>query len=337
MTIHDRTGLQRLAWARLSETSYHPGKLALLHTGAAAAFSLILMLLNHLLSQQIADTGGLSAVGLQAGLSTAQTMLSITSLVVAPFWDMGFVYATVRIARGEHTEPATLLRGFQRFGPVLRLQLLQGILYAGIAFFSIQLSSGIYMLTPFATPLMEAVQTIPAEELTVDAIMAAAAKPEIMIPMYVVAAAVTGALMIPVYYRFRLAQFLIVDDPKIGALMALGMSNRLMRRNRWAMFRLDLRFWWFYGLQLVSAALCYGDVLAGALGIQLPVSETVAFFGFFLLHCVVQLVLAWFAVSPVKVTYAVSYDVLRQMAENPAPLPAKPVPWDYPVDDKKAE
>ena len=339
MDIRDRQGLRLRAKESLAAASYHPGKLALLHTGAAAALSLLMTLLNFILSKQIAGTGGLAGMGLQSILSTAQAMLSIISLVVIPFWELGFVYATARMARKAPTQPKDLLRGFLRFGPALRLALLQGVLYVGIALLSVQLSSGIYLLTPFSMQLMQAMEQLPLQEMTSQEMMLAVAQmdPGLMIPMYVISALVLAALAIPVHYRFRLAQYLIVDDPKIGALVALGMSHRLMRHNRWAMFRLDLSFWWFYGLKLLSVLVGYGDVLCAALGIPLPISETAGLFGFFIIHCGVQLVMAWYFASPVGVTYATAYDVLREMALDAEPSLVKNFPWDYLPEQEKPE
>lgn len=327
MDIRDRQQLRARAGAALSEAAYSPGKLALIHTGTAVALSLILTVLNYILSEQISGTGGLSGMGLRSVLSTAQTVLSILSIAVMPFWELGFVYAALRMARREQTEPGNLLQGFRRFGPALRLTLLQGLIYLAIVILCINISSGIFVMTPFSQPLLEVMETMSAETVTMEALMAEASGA--LIPFYCIFAVLLAAIAIPVLYRFRLAQYLIVDEPKLGALAALGTSHRLMRYNRWAMFRLDLSFWWFYALQLLSSVLAYGDVLASALGIRLPVSDNAAFFGFYVLHCVSQPLIAWRFASPVAVTYATAFEVLQEMQKDAEPPMVRNFPWDF--------
>lgn len=327
MTIHDRPALHAQAAQALNRASYHPGKLALLHTGAAVVLSLVLTVLNFILTRQMDTTGGLSGMGLRSILSTAQTMLSICSMVVMPFWEMGFVYAAIRMARGEQTAPGHLLQGFRRFGPILRLTLLQSLVYVAITVLSLNISSGIFILTPFSQPLMELMQGVYAETVTMEQMMESAVSA--LIPMYCIFGVIFAALALPVVYRFRMAQYAILEDSKIGALAALGTSNRLMRYNRWALFRLDLTFWWFYGMQILSTVIGYGDMLLPALGLTLPVSEDVAFFGCFLIHGLCQLGIAWKFASRVAVTYATAYDTLRAQAEDAPPPLVKHLPWDF--------
>ena len=327
MDIRDRQGLRQRAAEALSRAVYSPAKLALLHTGAAVALSLVLTALNFMLTRQMDGTGGLAGMGLRSILSTVQTMLSLVSIVVMPFWEMGFVYAAIRIARGERAEPETLLQGFRRWGPVLRLTLLQALIYVAIMVLSINISSGIFILTPFSQPLAELIQSLP-DETVIDAQFMAKAS-SALVPLYCVFGVLFAAFALPVAYRFRMAQYAIMDDPKIGALAALGTSNRLMRYNRWALFRLDLSFWWFYGLHVLSTLFGYGDILAGTLGIALPISEDAAFFVSFLLHGVCQLAIAWWFASRVAVTYAKAYDALRVQAEDAEPPLVKNLPWDF--------
>jgi uncharacterized membrane protein len=55
----------------------------------------------------------------------------------------------------------------------------------------------------------------------------------------------TLCLIIPgiiAYYRYRLAFFILVDNPNIGPLEAINISKELMRGNKWKLFCLDLSF-----------------------------------------------------------------------------------------------
>lgn len=327
MDIRDRQGLRQRAAEALSRAAYSPAKLALLHTGAAVALSLVLTALNFVLARQMDGTGGLAGMGLRSVLSTAQTMLGIASMIVMPFWEMGFVYAAIRIAREKRAEPETLLQGFRRWGPVLRLMLLQGLVYVAIFFLSINISTAVFVLTPFSQPIAEMIETLSAETVIDAQLMAQMSSG--LIPLYCIFGILFAAFALPVAYRLRMAQYVIMDDPKIGALAALGTSNRLMRYNRWALFRLDLSFWWFFGLQLLSTLLGYGDLLIVALDIALPISEDAAFFVSFVLNSLCQLAIAWWFASRVAVTYAKAYDALRTQAEDAEPPLVKNLPWDF--------
>lgn len=327
MNIRDRQALRRRGAEALSRAAYSPGRLALIHTAAAAGLSLILTILNVLLTDRIGDTGGLSGMGLRTVLTTAKSLIGILNLIAVTFWEIGFVYAALKMARQQRAEPADLLQGFRNFWPVLRLKLLEGAIYLAVTILCINIGSTVFLMTPFAAPLAEAIQTMDPAGVTPEALMAALE--EILVPLYLVMGLVTGVILVPILYRFRMARYLIMDDPSMGALRALGTSNALMRNNRGALLRLDLSFWWYYGLQLLCLGLYYGDVIAAALGITLPVSSTAALFLCFGIYCVGMLLLARFFVSPVATTYAVAYDTLREMRRDAEPRLVRNFPWDF--------
>lgn len=329
MHIQDRRSLRCAAAEALSQASFHPGKLALIHTGAAAALSLLLTVINLFLADQIGETGGLSGIGLRSVLTTAQSTLGILSAVLLPFWEMGFLFAAMKMARKESATPMDLFQGFRRFGPVLRLFLLEILLYFSIMILSANIGSFLFMLTPFAQPLAEIMSSITPENITATMETAMDTLMEAAVPMYVIIGIVLAALAIPVLYRFRMARYLILDEPKLGALQALGTSHKLMRHNRWSLFRLDLSLWWYYLLTVLCAVLAYSDALLPTLGITLPFSETAALLLSFGLYCIAQLLLAWFFLSPVAVTYATAYDTLKEMQKGAEPRLTKNFPWDF--------
>ncbi len=322
MDIRNIRQLKKATASTLSSAVYPPKQLALLHTGLALGVSVLLTVLQFILSQQIDGTGGLSGLGARSVLSTVQTVLNLANTLLLPFWELGFVYAALQMARGQEAGPASLLQGFRRFFPALRLLLLQFILYIGIGILSAQISLMIFIVSPFSQSLFALLQDF--NQMTLDGDALAAVLPALL-PLYGIMLALFCAIAIPLSYRFRMAQFVLLDQPNTGALKALGASHRMMRYNRFALFRLDLSFWWFYGLQILSAVLCYGDVLLTALGISLPISEDISFFLFFGLHLALQLLLLWQAGSYVQTTYATAYDVLRPEQEDKT---TKNLPWD---------
>ena len=90
--------------------------------------------------------------------------------------------------------------------------------------------------------------------------------------------------------------------------MAMLRSRILMFNHRWELAKLDLSFWWYYLLLILSMGLCYADVILGMLGVSLPVSEQVAFWGSLVLGLMAQLALRTLLGPKVEVTYAHCYD-----------------------------
>ena len=107
-------------------------------------------------------------------------------------------------------------------------------------------------------------------------------------------------------------------------------SAALLRRRRWQLFLLDLRFWWYYGLKLLCMALLYSDLLLEAAGIPVSGSDVT-----FLLTYVLYLA-ALFGVEVcfrprVDTAYACAYETLKEMGpilKKPAPATPQKMPWD---------
>lgn len=298
--------LKNTAAERLSNASYSPGRLALIHAGAAVALSLLMTLVNFLLTRQMDNTGGLTGIGMRTALSTAQMLLLMVGSAAIPFWDAGFLRANLCISRGEQAKPATLLEGFRRFGVVLRLTLIRGVFVVMVAVFCLQAASMIFMMLPMSDSFVEqAMKLIEAGAVIDEA--AVAELMEHMLMVYVLWAVFALIVLVPLLYRFRLADWAIMDrTPK--ALAAFGLSGICTRGNRFSLFRLDLSFWWYYALHLLSAILAYGDILLSAFGVNL--NADVAFFVFYLLSLGISLLVAWRFAPLVQTTYALAYDDL---------------------------
>lgn len=332
MDIRDRRALKSEAGQALSTASCNPRKIVLLYAGAAGVMMLLLSAFSLLLQQQIAQTGGLSGLGARTALSTVQTVLQYVGTVVLPFWNMGYLFVVLAISRGQSAAPSTLLEGFRKFGPVLRFWLLENLIFLGLAIVCFYPSMMLYLMTPLAAPLVSALEPlVPDAAMATDptALLEDPAVASAMMPMLVVFLIVYLLVAAPLFYRFRMAEFALVDNPKAGAIAAFRSSFRMMRGNRLALFRLDLSFWWFYALEALTAALCYGDSILAALGVSLPLSGDWAYFLFYALGLAAQTALYFWAKNQVTVTYAKAYDAL---GHNPIPRPApvpKNQPWSY--------
>lgn len=319
MDIRNRQALRHEAEQALSQASYDPRRLVVIHTAITMGASALVMLINFLLSTQIEGTGGLSGLGMRAVLSTAQTVLQLGLTILLPFWQMGLTYCILRIARTENVDTMDLRAGFSRVGPILRQQLLQLGLYFLIGMLSANIGSSIYFFSSFSDGLMEKLMAINEQfaadpnRIIDDATMALLV--EEMIPMVVITLVVYAAILIPVMYRLRMSAYALMDDDRPGAIESMRISGRLMRGNRFQVFRLDLSFWWFFLLQGMTILLCYADVLLPMIGISLPGSASVWSLICYLVYAVAQVALYWWAGARVETTYAVAYCGLRQMRQ----------------------
>lgn len=331
MDIRDRNALMQYADEALGSASYSPRKLMLIHSAVGVGASLLVTLANFLLTRQIDTTGGLANLGLRTVLTTIQMLLQYGIMLVLPFWEYGIFYAAIRTCRSEVAGPDTLLRGFRRFGPVLRTMLLQGVIYYLIALGCSYVLIFVVMLSPLAMDLLLAVMSAEAiegavgqittmEELeallmdeaalneAIEALMPAL-MPVILILLAVFCVLYCGVILV-VSYRLRMMPYLILDEQKRGAIEALRMSNRMTKGWKMDLFKLDLRFWWYYALQAVTVVLCYAPELLSLAGITLPISADAAFWLFYVIYAVAQLALYVLARPKVETVFAAAYDSL---------------------------
>lgn len=311
MDIRNRHGLKMAAADALTCAPNHK-KLVLLWAGVSSALPFLACVISFALDHQIAGTGGLSGIGLRSVLTTVQSLLSLVTSTLLPFWALGYTAAVLRFSRKEPVGYPTLLEGFRRFGPALRLMLLEILIYAAVCFACVQIGSTVLSFTPLAEPVYQILNN------SQDALLSGVIDESIlqsvtdaMIPILLICGVLCIIVLIPVTYRLRLADLCIVDTPGCGALQAIRESSRLMRRNSMSLFRLDLSFWWFYLLQSLLGILSYGDVILPLLGISFTFNADIAFFLFYIAALLAQLLLLYFFSNKVQTTYALFYNTLR--------------------------
>ena len=296
----------------------NPKRIILIHTGIVVLVSLVLMLADFLLEQQIGNTGGLSGLGTRSALETLQSVLQMAQSIVLPFWQMGYLYYTLKLAQGEDVGTAGLTEGFRRFGAILRLKLMMGLILFLVMMASSYLASTVFMFTPWSDPLLEAL--LPMMEGTMD--------PEAMLeiyesislstvmPMMVIFVICLIALVIPVYYRYRMADLWLMDHSDRGAFAALRASRMMMRGNCLSVFKIDLHFWWFFALDLLISLLPACALILPQLGIALPLDESVASLVFYAVYLILLLALYYWRQNEVSVTYAHVYEALKPTEEE---------------------
>ena len=321
MTLHP-SFLRRQANEQLRQISYDPKKLVLLHTAVALGASLAIALLNYVCDLLIAGTGGLSGMGMRSILSTLQAVLTNGLNFAFPFWNMGLIYSALRWYSENNATPKDLLQGFRRFGAVLGLEIITGILFLILGFVLFQISSVLFMLTPFSASFIALLEpmlqngglqseALPSEE----ALMAMG---ESLLPLLIVFGVLYLAVSVVVFYRLRFARYALMEG--MGAVRATIHSFRITKKQSLGVFRLDLSFWWFYLLQILTVAISYGGFLLEFLGFTLPIPQEESYLIFLGLSNVCQCALLWQYQSHVSATYCLAYRVLSDRLDAPEVL-----------------
>lgn len=315
MDIRNRRALKQEAAAALSAAPDQK-KIITLYIGVSLLLSLVVTVVNHLLENMVADTSGLSNIGTRTILQTVQTVLPMAQLAVVTFWDYGYQATAMRIARRQSVEPRELTDGFHIWGPILRLTILQYMISFGLTFASIYLGSMVFVFSPFAAPLSEALAphvttTVPATEVLLADPAIVSAVMDSMLPMIGIILVICLLLAVPVMYLFRMSAYCLLDNPRAGALAALLESRKMMRRNRMHLLKLDLSFWWYHLLTLALTAICYGDVLLPLVGVALPFGETASTFLFYGIYMVACFAFTYVFRNQMEVTYVNAYEALK--------------------------
>ena len=333
MNIRDRHSIHESANRALAQAQGEPRKILLIYLCIVTGLSLVMSALSVLLSNRIADTGGLGNLGLRSILSTGQAILPLVQMLILLGLEMGYCSTVLRISRGQPVSQETLFGGFRRFFPLLRATILQYLFYFALAFLCMYISIYIFLMLPMSSrfydlmmPLVDSVSTLEGT-LTLDEATLTAAYGTMM-PLLWIFLGMFLLVFIPMYYNFRMVTYRLIDEPYPRARLALRESRIMMRRNRFALFRLDLSFWWFYAMQVLVMVLCYGDVLLPLCGITLPFSDTVSYFLFLSLSLALQFAVYYFAMNRIAVTYAVAYATLLPKQEAEPEVPQAPsAPW----------
>lgn len=333
MNIRDRRAIHHAARVSLEGDRKNARHILLIYLIIVTGLSLLVTGISVALNDRIADTGGLGSMGLRSVLSTAQSVLPLARLLILLGLELGYCGVALRISRGEPVEPSMLFQGFRRFFPLLGATILQALIYLALIMVCIYAGTYIFLMLPMSeefnalmAPLAESMTVLDTTAALDDATLLAAF--DAMMPMYWIVAALFLPLFVPMYYRYRMVSYRLVDQPRPRAMAALRESSTMMRRNRFALLRLDLSLWWFYLLQVVIVLVGYGDMLLPLLGITLPLSATAASLLCFGLSLALQFVIYLLTMNRVAVTYATAYDALLPKEQTAQKAPQTPaVPW----------
>ena len=287
-----------------------PKKAILVYTSILTGLSLLTSILLVLLDQRISNAGGLSKMDTRSILSTVRSILPVVQTMLLICLEMGYLSAAMRFARKQYADHRDLKSGFRYLAPMLRMVLLQALIYAVILLAVMNVVSWLYLISPLSQPLTDAIAQVPDITAALDdQALATLFLP--MLPMLVITMAVFALIAIPLAYRYRMANYRLLDHPREGARAALRNSRYMMRGNCFRLFKVDLHFWWYYLLLFLATVICYGDSILPLAGIQLPISEAAAYFLFYILYLAIQFVLFYLFRNRLEVTYTTAYEAIR--------------------------
>lgn len=307
--------LPSLAGQRLSGAP--AGKrIVLIYAGIVTALAVLTTLVSYLLDLQIDKSGGLSGMGTRSILSALQTTLPLIQSAVIMCLALGYRAAMLRIAREQYVSPQTLRLGFSRFWVLLRSAILQGLIVLTIGIASMYLATTLFVFSPWSDPLVEVMTPLVTGTtvLNPDLVLTDAVAAQLlsaMVPMMIIFLVVFTLAALPVMLRYHMVDYVIIDKPGTGALAALRESRTMMRGNCKKLLGLGFRMWWYYLALAAATFLCYGDQLLPLIGVTLPISGTVAFYGFYILYLAAQFAIFYFLANRVEVTYALAYEAVR--------------------------
>lgn len=308
------TSLHQKAKKLLGDGDGSPRKLVLFHTVVALGAPLLVTVLNYLLEMQIAKTGGLGGMGTRSTLETLQSTLESAVMILLPFWEIGILYAALCWRKGEDVSKRHLTEGLRRFVNVFALRFWSGAVYVVLGIVTLYASTIMFAMTPLANPIMdmlgelgdavtpEQLQEMMTPELTQQMM------PK-MIPLFIIFGVNYAAVCIPLFFRLRFAEFILLDG--YGGIRSMLQSFRLTRRSFWQVVKLDLHFWWFYVLEVLCMVICYGSAVLALLGIHLPMSNDASFFLFYTVGIFLQGILFWRYQDVRLTTYCMAYDALQ--------------------------
>ena len=316
MDFNNRRHMHAVAADRLENAQSVP-RIALTYGGIVVLSSFLATTVNFGLGQLTNQYGGLQNMGTRTILSTIRSMLPILMQLLLMALELGFVSTMLRVSRRQFASAQGLRMGFDRFWPLIKVTVLQSCLYLVAVMGSFYLSMQIFMITPLSNPVMEVLSPLLQSSGALNP-MTMLEDPNLtgqltaaMAPLFVLMGIVMLCACLPLFYHYRLVNYIIIDKPSIPALAALGESWRLMKHNCLGMFKLDLSMWWYYLAMAGCMVLCYGDVILSLFGVSLPMSGTVSYFLTLILYLLGSLAVICVLRPRVEITYALAYDSLR--------------------------
>ena len=318
MDIRNIRELKSAAGRRLEQAA-ESRKIILIYSAISILSALLVTVITYCLDLRVENLGGLSNMGTRSVLTTVSAVLPVVLNIALMCLELGFLAAMIRIGRGLYTSVQTLRAGMPRFWAMIRTNLLILTLCFVVGMAAFYLATMVFVMTPFSDTAMEILLPIVTSADPTMLVLEESVELQLMdalIPLFVIFSIVFLVLMLPITYRYRMANYVLMHDPAAGAFAALRRSRNMMRGNCMALFKIDLSVWWYYGLSMLSMLVCYGELFFAAAGITLPMSRTVSFFLYYGLSLAIVFSTNIFFRGRVGVIYAMVFDAIRPKEES---------------------
>lgn len=290
-------------------------KVAMAFVAVLAGISLLQQVLNLLLPLLFPVKEGLAGLGAQSIMQTVTTVIGLVCTILTVLWQPGIIYSSIRAVRGQSVEKEDLTQGFYRIGPVIRLLLLRVvIMMLVIMACSYAVSFVMTLFIPITESTMEAMLTI-MEGGTVTPSMVQSLL-TMLLPTFIVMFIAILVLTVHMNYRFILADYFIIDDPKRGAMQALVLSNSLTKGEKKELFKLDLSMWRYYALMIICSLVAELPFLLELCGVVLPFSEGLAYLISYVLYGLCTVGAAYLLGAKYYLAYASCYEHFLRKAEE---------------------
>ena len=320
MTIPSSKYLKNKARNRLA-SGREPQKVMLSYVGISAVLTLLVAALRYFLSTQISKTGGLSNIGTRSILSTTDAILPIVQMVILMCLGLGYTAAMLRISRRQYASPKTLKAGMERFWPLLLSKVLLGLICAAAAFVIAYLATAIFLVTPLSDSFMDQVMPLvsngtltPETLLNDDALMTELSAT--LTPVMLIYAVLYIPAVAMISYRYRMTDYIILDQPGCSGFRAMQQSKQLMRGNKLKLFRVDLSFWWYHLLRVLATGVLYLEDILMIFSKPLILPEAVSFFGLAIAYLGVDFLISYFFLNYQSVTMALAYTSIAPKKEE---------------------
>lgn len=320
MKIPNAKYLKNKAGIRL-ESGQQPKQVVMVYAAIIAGLSLLMNAVQYFVSNRMSGAGGLQNIETRAFLNTISNVLPIALRIVLVFVTFGYTAAMLRIARRQYASIKTLKAGLDRIGKILLTRVLIILILVGLAFGLSYVAMGVFMVTPFSNGFRAAILPIISEvtassaasvdtNALVESMMYNTALMDSLLPMMIIYAVLFIPVCLILAYLYRFVDFILIDQPACSALEAMRQSRVKMRGNLMQMFKIDLSFWWYYLLRALTVLILNLDVVFAMLGIPLPGSGLVQYYGLMVLSLAADAAVTILFQNRFQVTLSLAYDAV---------------------------
>ena len=316
MVIQNYRDIKARAHKTLNYTPWDVKKLVLIFGLVSLCLGPVLTAIYTLIQMGSQQAQGISGLETFSRLETVSTMLSIAMYVVIMLWSPGILYCGLMLLREHDPWPKGLLRGFKKWGGIVKYTILVAafVIVLVLAISPVATIISMPFMGEFTTFITEMPQT-EAEMLTYMESVSEAQLTQMMLPMLLIMWGVALVVILPLSYRARMTQLIIMDEDRIGTREAIRFSFKLTKGSCWQLFRMDLSYWWYYILIAVTSSI----PMAAMLPAFANYNETAVTLILNAVSAILGMGVYMLGLMKVSTAEAVAYDHLRTVIVPDAP------------------